>query len=318
MKIGTKCNFNKEELLCAVKKGLPYVEFHTNITDFDGTIDFKEIKKILKDHNVTCHAVHAPLTDSKGDCEAITIGTLVKESREFNISLFKKCIELANYLCDTKHPIVVTHIGTRYVLSDKTMNKLSKKYIEKTLKEAKEDLNILNTFIEENYPNTTLVVENMPNMAYTKDTIEPCSWYFGTREDLPLFIESLNLPNIKTCLDVCHLTTTMRIDKIINPYSTKTLSDYIDDFSSTLKLVHLNNCINLGEITNYHSQPFNIKSKSDLDMLVEFFYSIKRNNIDCFISLEINQTNYYTQENTDITIECVKKALEIVGEKISF
>lgn len=316
MKIGTKSSFNKEQLLCAVKKGLPYIEFHTNIEDFNGNIDFKEIKKILDDNNIICHAVHAPIADANGQIESISIGTLIKENRPSNITLFKKCIEVANYLCETETPIVVTHIGTGYTLSDDTKNNLSEEYINQTLEEAKEDLTILNNYIKENYPKTILVVENMPTVCYTKE-LEPCSWYFGRREELPLFIENLNLSNIRTCLDICHLTATMRADKMTNPYIKKTLSDYIDDFSSTLKLVHLNNCVNLGEITKYHSQPFSIESKRDLDMLVEFFTSIKRNKVDCFISLEINQTDYYTQENTDITIKCVKKALEIVGEKIS-
>lgn len=317
MKIGTKCSFNEEQLLCAVKKGLPYIEFHTNIEDFDGTVDFKKIKKILNTHNIKCHAVHAPIADAEGKIETITIGTLTKEARKSNIELFKKCIEVANYLCETETPIVVTHIGTGYTLSDDSSNNLPKEYIDKTIEEAKEDLIIINDYILENYPKTIVVVENMPTICYTKNTVEPCSWYFGRREELPLFIESLNLPNIRTCLDICHLTATMRADKIANPYTTKTLSHYIDVFSPTLKLVHLNNCVNLGEITQYHSQPFNIESKKDLDMLVEFFSAIKRNKTDCYISLEINQIDYYTQENTDITIKCVEKALEIVGEKIS-
>lgn len=317
MKIGTKCSFNEEQLLCAVKKGLPYIEFHTNIEDFDGTVNFKNIKEILNNNGVICHAIHAPITDANGKMETITIGTLTTEARASNIELFKKCIAVANYLCETETPIVVTHIGTGYTLSDDSKNNLSKEYIDKVIEEAKEDLIIINNFILECYPKTIVVVENMPTICYTKETVEPCSWYFGRREELPLFIENLNLPNIRTCLDTCHLITTIRTDKITNPYITKTLSDYVDDFASTLKLVHLNNCVNLGEITNYHSQPFNVECKKDIDTLVEFFSAIKRNNIDCFISLEINQTDYYTQENTDITVKCVRKVLELLGEKIS-
>lgn len=316
MKIGTKCGFNKEQLLCSVGKGLPFLEFHTNIEDFSGDINFKEIKHILDKNNVKCHAIHAPIADSFGRKETITIGTFYKEQRKENIELFKKCIQLANFLCGTKTPIVVSHIGTGYKLSDKTHNNFTREYIDTILNEAKEDLIIINNYIKEHYPNTIFVVENMPNMAYSANN-EPYSWYFGQKEDLANFITTLNLENIKTCLDICHLTTTMRVDKMHNPFIEKTLSDYIKAYSSSLKLVHLNNCVNLGEITPYHSQPFNADSQNDLELLEEFFKGIDSNNIDCFITLEINETDYLTQTNCDKTITCVKKVLESLGLNMS-
>lgn len=314
MKIGTKCSFKKDELLCAVKKGLPYLEFHTFIQDFEGNIDFKEIKEILKNNNVKCHAIHSPISDYTGATEPLCIGTLLPENRKSNIELLKKCIKLANYLCETENPIVVVHIGTSYKLNDSNFNKLTSDDLKKVIEEATEDLATLNNYILKNYPKTIIVVENMPTMCYSKNK-EALSWYLGRREDFPLFIEKLNLSNIKTCLDICHLTTTMRTDKMTDPFSNKTLSHYIDCYSSTLKLVHLNNCINLGEITEYHSQPFSKESEDDINLLVEFFTGIKRNNIDCFITLEINQSDYLTQTNTDLTIEAVNKALEIVNQK---
>lgn len=314
MKIGTKCAFKKQELLSAVKKGLSYIEFHTFIEDFEGNVNLDEIKTILNENNVKCHAIHAPISDYNGNKETLCIGTLYKENRKSNIELFKKCVEMANYLCEVDTPIVVLHIGTSYQLNDKTFNNLTADDLEETISEAKEDLVLLNQFVVENYPNTILVVENMPTMSYTANK-ELLSWYIGSREDLPSFIEQLNLSNVKTCLDICHLTTTMRTDRMSNPFLNKSLTYYIECYSKTLKLVHLNNCINLGEILSYHSQPFNKDSEDDINMLIEFFTAIKSNNIDCYITLELNQTDYLTQENTDITIEAINEALKIVEKK---
>ena len=85
MQIGTKCSFNKEQLLCSIQKGLHSLEFHTNYSDFNGNIDFSEIKDILKKNNVSCHAVHAPISDNKGIKESISIGTFYREQRKDNI-----------------------------------------------------------------------------------------------------------------------------------------------------------------------------------------------------------------------------------------
>lgn len=305
MIIGTKCSFNIEQLLCSISKGLTSLEFHTNYNDFFGGVDFKEVKDILTKHNVKCHAVHAPIADANGIKESISIGTFHKKQRASNIELFKKCIDVANFLCDTDNPIVVTHIGTGFNLDDTKLNKLSKSYIEETLDEAREDLLILNDYIKHNYPKTILVVENMPSMAYSSEEEVLC-WYFGREHDLPQFIESLNLPNIKTCLDICHLTTTMRINQIQNPYSTSYLDDYIKSYSKTLGLVHLNNCINLGEILKYHSQPFLKDNENDLQLLKNFFTSMKKYNVNCPITLEINETNYLTQLNVEHTINTIE------------
>lgn len=312
MKIGTKCGFDKKQLLCSVKKGLSFLEFHTNIEDFSSDIDFKEIKSILDNHNVNCHAIHAPIADIYGRKESISIGTFYKDQRKDNIELFKKCIQLANYLCNTSNPIVVAHIGTGYSLSDKHNNKHSKKFIDNILEQGKEDLTLINQYIKDHYPNTLFVVENMPAMCYGADN-QPYSWYFGQREDLPKFINSLKLSNIGTCLDICHLTTTMRIDKMYNPYTSKTLTDYIKEYTSSLKLVHLNNCVNLGEITPYHSQPFNKNSVEDVILLKEFFNAIINFDIDCFISLEINEIDYLQQPNSTLTIDCVNYVLKQLG-----
>lgn len=312
MIIGTKCSFNVEQLLCSINKGLTSLEFHTNYNDFFGSIDFKEVKDILTKYNVKCHAVHAPIADANGIKESISIGTFHKKQRASNIELFKKCIEVANYLCDTGNPIVVTHIGTGFNLNDVNLNNLSKSYIDKTLEEAREDLLILNEYIQNNYPTTILVVENMPSMAYSSEEEILC-WYFGREHDLPEFIESLNLPNIKTCLDICHLTTTMRINKIQNPYSKFSLDDYIKSYSKTLGLVHLNNCTNLGEILKHHSQPFSPDNESDLELLKSFFTSMKKYNVNCPISLEINEVNYLTQLNVELTIKSIETIFKQLG-----
>lgn len=305
MIIGTKCSFNTEQLLCSISKGLTSLEFHTNYNDFFGNVNFKEIKDILIKNNVTCHAVHAPIADANGIKESISIGTFHKEQRASNIELFKKCIEVANFLCDTDNPIVVTHIGTGFNLMDNKLNNLSKSYIDETLEEAREDLSILQDYIKNNYPKTILVVENMPSMAYSSKEEVLC-WYFGREHDLPQFIESLNLPNIKTCLDICHLTTTMRLNKLQNPHLKSSLDDYIKSYSKTLGLVHLNNCINLGEILRYHSQPFLKDNENDIELLTNFFVSMQKYNIDCPITLEINETNYLTQLNVEHTIKSIE------------
>lgn len=314
MQIGTKCSFNKEQLLCSIKKGLHSLEFHTNYSDFNGDIDFSEIREILKNNNVSCHAVHAPIRDSKGILESISIGTFHKEQRKDNIELFKKCIQVANYLCEDGTPIVVSHIGTGYCITDNNHTNLSKSDIDVCIKEAEEDLTIINEYIVENYPNTIFVVENMPSMTYASAN-QLYSWYFGCKEDLPQFIESLNLTNIKTCLDICHLTTTMRIDKIHNPYNNISLDYYIEKYSKTLGLIHLNNCINLGEKLEWHSQPLLKESNDDVKLLSEFFTAMLKYNVNCPISLEINDVDYLTQANTDKTIECIEYVLENINNE---
>lgn len=314
MQIGTKCSFNKEQLLCSIQKGLYSLEFHTNYSDFNSDIDFSEIKEILKNNNISCHAVHAPISDNKGIKESISIGTFYREQRKDNIELFKKCIQVANYLCENNTPIVVSHIGTGYCITDNDFNNLSKEDINVYIKEAEEDLNIINNYILENYPNTIFVVENMPSMTYSSDN-KLHSWYFGCKEDLPQFIDSLNLSNIKTCLDVCHLTTTMRIDKLKNPYNDISLDYYIEKYSKNLGLIHLNNCINLGEKLEWHSQPFIKNLDEDVKLLTEFFTAIFKYNVNCPISLEINDTDYLKQTNTDKTIECIEYVLKNIQNK---
>lgn len=321
MKIGTKCSFNKEQLLCSLSKGLKSLEFHTNYSDFEGDIDLSEIKNILKENNVSCHAIHTPISDKYGVKESISIGTFFKQQRNENIILFKKCIDAANYLCEDTTPIVVAHIGTGYNVQNNDLNKLNREQIEIILSDAKEDLEIINNYILSNYPNTLFVVENMPSMTYSNNE-ELHSWYFGFNEDLPKFIKSLNLSNIKTCLDICHLTTTMRINKLVNPYFSKSLDYYIKEYSDTLGLIHLNNCINLGEKIEWHSASFDKNNIDDVDLLLQFFKSMLKNNVNCPISLEINEKDYLKQENTSKTIECIDYVLEKLSitdrEKITF
>lgn len=307
MKLSTKCSFNLRQLEISLSKGLPYIEFHTNYSDFDDTIDFTQIRKILDENDVTCLTVHSPISDENNSFSSISIGTLYKESRKKNIELYKKCIKVANILCGTSTPTVVAHIGTCFDVYDYSKNALTSEDISIILEEAANDLKEINNYIDTFYPGTVFVVENMPHFSYDRNG-SLYGWYFGKGHDLPKFLESLNLRNIKSCLDICHLQMTLLVENLCNPSIKQNIEDYIQSYSKTLGLIHLNNTVKLGELTKYHSQPFLANKKEDVEFLIKFFKAIIKNNITCPITLEINEDDYYVQNNVSLTIEAILEA----------
>lgn len=304
MKISAKAGLNLEQLQPVLDLGLPYIEFHTNYSDFDGSIDFHKVRNILDLNNVTCLTLHVPISDLNNSFATIGIGTLYQSERKKNMELYKKCIQSVNILSSSRNPVVVTHIGTCFELEDKEYNCLSKEAIDTILKDAISDLIEINTYIQENYPNTIFAVENMPHFAYGQnDTI--FGWYFGKEHDLPKYIGDLNLSNIKTCLDTCHVEMTIRASKLINPYKKDSIRDYVKSYAPVLGQIHLNNTINLGETGNVHSQPFKADNKEDIEFLKVFFDDILKYGVDCPITLEINEIDYIKRANLSATIDAI-------------
>lgn len=309
MIIGNKSNFNIPQLKIALSQGLSHIEFHTECSDFDGSVDFKEIKQILDEYNVQCYCVHAPITDIQKNPTTIAVGTVHSSLRKDNLNLYKKVIEAAQILCENKNPIIVIHIGTGYSFLDNNYNNLSRHEVDNLINEAKEDLTSINNFLIENYPNTTIVVENMMYYCASKRS-GAFSWYFGSKpQELPNFIQELNLSNIKTCLDICHAQSCINFEKFYNPYSETSIRDYLKAFAPTLGLIHLNNSCILSEKTSNHSQPFKPDCKADIEYLKNFFDIYTQLAIDCPITLEINEDDYYTRNNVKLTIESIKKVL---------
>ncbi|MGU8835537.1 TIM barrel protein (plasmid) [Clostridium perfringens] len=313
MKLSTKTSFNLNQIKVSLSKGLPYIEFHTEYSDFQKDIDFQKIRDLLDENNVSCLTVHSPITDNSNNFDTISLGTLYKENRRNNIELYKKCIIAANILSSSSNPVVVAHIGTGYNLNDSTLNNLSEEDIQKILNEAKDDLTEINSYIDENYPGTIFAVENMPHFSYNSKG-DMFGWYFGTGHDLPIFIEQLDLPNIKTCLDICHIQMSIAIDKLSNPYKNNTVTDYIKSYANSIGLVHLNKAVGLGERQLTHSQPYDPNNEEDLNILSEIISCFYENNYSCPITLEINDTDYSKQLNTDLMIQSLVKVYKLNKE----
>lgn len=304
MIIGVKSGFKEDQLLSALQKGFKHIEFHTTYSDYQNNIDFHKIRNLLDSHNVSCHAVHVPICAEDGSEESLSIATLNRDRRDNNMELYKKVIDSAKILCSTKKPVIVSHIGTRYNINNHK-EQYSKEYIQQVLNDGRNDLYTINNYIQHKNYNMTWVVENVPRFAYTKD-MNVRGVYFGCNHDLPKYIEDLNLPDIKSCLDVCHILNTLNIDKLKDPFTQNSLEQYIKSYSKTLGLIHLNNKVGLGEQTHIHAQPFIPSKTNDMYLLKEFFTSLDKYNINCPITLEINETDYLRRPNLDLTIDSLK------------
>lgn len=312
MDIGIKTSFKEDQLISTLEKGIPFLEFHTFYNDFNGSVDFKKIRKYLDNYNTKCHSVHAPMDDGiSKNLEAICIGTLDMSSRKRNIEIFKKTIDAAGILCDYDRPVVVTHIGTCNKIDDSKYNNLTKEAIYDCIQGGREDLHILNDYLVKNYPHISVVVENMPVFSYGEDEKTIINWYFGRDYDLPEMIEKLNLSNIGTCLDVCHAQNTINMLKVLNN-DKRTITEFIIRYSNSMRLMHLNKCIGMGELFKYHSQPFMQDSKEDREYLYNILKIFDDLNIKAPITLEINEYDFIKKENITETLKTVDNVLKLI------
>ena len=323
MIIGTKCSLDLKQLEVSLSKGLSSLEFHTFYNDLYSEIDIHSINNLLEENNVKCHAVHSPIGKCPNSKHDISIGTLSSSERKGNLEIFKRTIDLTSKLICIDNPVVVSHIGTRHTLNKLHKGYLSKNDIEKILEEAKEDIYHIDLFLKENYPHIIFAIENMPLLEYSENG-SLNSWYFGCNNDLVELVKEVDSSNIKTCLDICHMQTTIDIERLSNPFSNKNICDYIKSYGPTLGLIHLNNQLGLGEnfmcklynqipskpkIGNTHirhSRPFITTETDDINYLSAIISAIVENNINCPITLEILEEDYSTQPNISETIEALK------------
>ena len=149
------------------------------------------------------------------------------------------------------------------------------------------------------YPNLEFVIENVTaRFQHPFDNIE--------------FAKMINLPNIGTVLDICHMYITLTLlNRLAEPYRypTFTHEDVFRNYQDTIKHVHLNNAIDVGEGYGRgegHGVPFLADSKSDMVLLDEFFELYKKYANGATITIEVREDDYIRNPNLDKTLKSVK------------
>lgn len=312
MIFANKCALDLEQIKCAAKDGFKYLEFHTELSHFEySTQEIFEIRKLLDEYNITCVAIHMPIINHKKYVDYLSTPAYTMEQRVSLIETAKKAIDYLTILSRHSRPTLVLHIGTSCIHEDNMWKSLSKEFILDKLKETKEDLEHLNDYITTVDSTMQIVVENMPPFVRNEKTGEITNWYFGTNKDLTEFIYDLGLSNVRTCLDICHAETTVRMHNLQNPLERISIEDFISGYKNTIGHIHLNNITALGDVKKYHSCKFG-DNKEDREYLYRILKSIKNNNIRCSITLEINEDDYTKRLN----IKETKKVLGDVIKKI--
>lgn len=296
MIIGNKSGLSEEQLNVALKKGCKYIEFHTERSDFDNEINVDMIVDKLNSNNVICHSIHAPFMNKSN------FFGLDEYEKEKQIYYIKQSIELANKVCRLDNPIVVVHFEVGSKLDELEVSKVK---IDEYLKEYKKLLVRLDKYLQIEFPNVFITVENLPYFVYERDGQSLFTWFFGINEDLAKLVEELELSNIKTCLDVCHMENVIKIDKIARNSISKDIIYYLRKYKSTLGLIHLSNSIALGELPKYHGTSFT-NSEEDIEYLTSFFNGLNEIGINCPITLEIKENNFEVFDKIEETVNVLK------------
>lgn len=308
MKFANKCALDKEQILYAAKEGFKYLEFHTALNHFQYSLEeIKEFRNLLDSLGITCVAVHLPIeyTDIKYDY--ICIPAKTEEDRQMFMDISKKAIDFLDILSSAENPIIVSHVGYAVNYSEDELCNNTKETLNNKLEKASNDLRSINDYILNKNNSIIFTVENMPNIVVKGDKM--VYWSFGGDKDLPDYIKDLSLSNIKCCLDTCHAEMRLRIINMLDCKKTITIEDYIEWYKDVLGHIHLNNTKCLGYNNPHHSTPFE-DNEEDIKYLSTIIKSLKRNNIDCSITLEIVESDLLERQNIKITKRTLEKVLK--------
>lgn len=301
MKISGKAKLEINQLLDRKQRGSNAIEVFTDIDTFKHNINYENINNVLQKIKLNVYAIHSPMKDEEG--YRIGAGILDQVKRKNSVDLFKKSIRLANEICDVKNPIVIIHADGLYNI-DKYNPHTAQENKEASLKCFVEDLRYLNEFTKQNYPNIILGIENISAFNYLLD--KTYGTYYGSGLELPTIIESLNLSNIKTVLDICHAQSVCNLDIIQNVKNNRTIETYINAFAKTLCLVHLNNVKSFGEAKGKHGAPFT-NNKIDTMYLDRIIKTLEKNNYKGPITAEICEEDINAAINLETTFNTLKQ-----------
>lgn len=153
-------------------------------------------------------------------------------------------------------------------------------------------------------PNVIFSVENGALYSSRKRDlfINPCSFDENTQW-ATYFNQKFKTTRFKTTLDICHALMSMKMMSIFDNNKTKHLIKDIEWFfeknKDLINNIHLNNIHSFGLIGD-HSEPFIESNDNDMKILDTVFSLIKQYNLDCNITIEVDETDYTDAENAEV------------------
>lgn len=239
-------------------------------------------------------SVHTPLLDSK----ELEIEDLADSNLKFPIL---KTMYLADVLASKyRHRMpVVVHATSN---------------IDK-LKEAKDTLYRIIRELEvllQLFPSVDICIENtIPLVAKGNRYETKNSFLYDNIEIVKFFRERLKTDRIYTVLDVCHALTSIRFMKeteVLTGIETQNLESFFKESAGLIKIVHLNNVIDLGLKPGQHGVPFDKDIPSDVKLLDDVTTYINKYCPNANIVLEVCEDSYEENSNANKlkTIETFK------------
>lgn len=222
-------------------KGCKYFESYTSynyITNYNA----KELNEVLKDINMYC--VHSPMFIKDLD---IALGKSSIEVNKLNLEVMKTTLDYCDAFSNVENPIIVIHLGLPSNMSYGDVLENSKYSLEQLY-------DIKDYIAKKNYK-INVAIENSPIICSQNSVLmESGVRTYGAKLDPVYLIDKIKDKSIGTCLDLCHAQSDIEFFSRLN-LETMNLNQYIDCYKDSIKLVHFNNCVNLG-FGNDHSQTY--------------------------------------------------------------
>lgn len=162
------------------------------------------------------------------------------------------------------------------------------------------------------FPNVDICIENtIPLIAKGTRYEMMNSFLYDNIELTEFFRDKLNTDRIYTVLDICHALTSIRFMQATETFTgidSTTLEEYFKRSGDLIKIIHLNNVIDLGLKKGQHGVPFLKENENDVKLLSDITRYIETYCPQASIVMEICEDEYEVNSNANklATIETFK------------
>lgn len=303
MQIYAKASLDSEQIDVKMNIGCDGIEIQLLDELVNGSLgNYHKAEDVFKLDTFTKYpirAVHAPLLSHFGHTE-VNLENFVDK----DLLLFDQVFYIANYFgkIQQRPIVVVIHTETDYL----TLTLINNVW--------QQVVTALGSLLLK-YPYTEVVIENVaPLRDSNTDNIHLCNNIkFDNIQMAMKLREELNTDRIGTCIDTCHAMLSEKYMKALFREMGTHDEDYsLDAFfrenAKCVKLIHLCDYELDGYTKGTHGTRFCEKNKDKLKDIVDLYYKY---NLDCPVTLEIGETDYYI---SDGYADSYRTLQEVLGE----
>lgn len=297
MEYFAKSAWNESNVCDKVNRGAKNIEIQLLSPETDTFFDNEKREQALpREYYKYIRAIHPPLIKSKTDFLSRHGAYETSIDIEGARDIIDNICKIADSYEELKKIIIVLHLDmTIPMLHQYNLYHSTLGYVR---------------HLADTYPDMIFVIENTTSMA----SAQP--FYFLE------FARRVERPNVKACLDTCHAQ--MTITRVLSSYNESvpiiSMRDYFKEGQDIIGLIHLSQA----KIVDYsigagkgHGCPFLADNEEDKKLLTDILYLYNVYELDCPVTIEVNEKEYTRSENFSKTLECCKKAETMLSNKKS-